>query len=269
MAFILHELGHAWYTQNAPWDSATKNHGQFVSALINGLEDPRIELAVIKSGRANNSKSLFVELVNNILRKDGYVKPNDLKNVPFMLAIEGRRLNGYPICFPEIVSKSNALIDAQNATDTADIVSIAIELNRHLHNPTNQPNQPNKPESGEGSGENGEDAGENGEQSGEDGDGDSKGSGEQSGEGKGKGTGEDQSARGEPNNPDGEGSGEGSGESDKPTGKQSKGKGKGGRNPEPNTFIESELGKHSDSISESNPRPAIGKPTIVSFNWGM
>jgi hypothetical protein len=51
--------------------------------------------------------------------------------------------------------------------------------------------------------------------------------------------------------------------------KPSKGKGQGGLNPEPNTFIESELGKHSDSISESNPRPAIGKPSIVSFNWGM
>ena len=258
VAFILHELGHAWYTQNAPWDVATKNHGQFVSALINGLEDPRIELAVIKSGRANNSKSLFVELVNNILRKDGYVKPNDLKNVPFMLAIEGRRLNGYPIVFPEIVTKSkwrraieNALIDAQNAADTADIVSIAIELNRHLHNPTNQPNQPE-------SGKDSKDAGENGEPDGE-------GSGEPDGEGKGKGTGEGQSDAGEPTNPDGEGSGE----SDKPTGKPSKGKGKGGRNPEPNTFIESELGKHSDSISESNPRPAIGKPSIVSFNWGM
>jgi hypothetical protein len=40
-----------------------------------------------------------------------------------------------------------------------------------------------------------------------------------------------------------------------------------GRNPEPTGFIENELGKHSHSISESNPLPAIAKPRTVKFNW--
>ena len=42
IGYALHELGHAWYTDNKPWDRARAEHGAFVGALINGLEDPRI-----------------------------------------------------------------------------------------------------------------------------------------------------------------------------------------------------------------------------------
>ena len=43
IGYALHELGHKWFTQDRPWDKARQLHGSYVSALINGLEDPRIE----------------------------------------------------------------------------------------------------------------------------------------------------------------------------------------------------------------------------------
>jgi hypothetical protein len=248
VGFILHELGHAWYTDNAPWNNAAVQHGPFLYALINGLEDPRIELAVINSGRANNARALFSELVNNILRKDGYVKPNDFKNIPFMLAIEGRRLNGYPICFPEIVTKSKwrkpiskALADANKCTDTFGIVDVAIELFNALANQSDQPDQPDQPD------------GPNGQP-------DSDGPSGPNGPGNGKGT-------NEPSESPSDGPmGDSDDPSDGPGNHPGSGKFKG-RNPEPTGFIEDELGKHSNSISESNPLPAIAKPSTVKFNW--
>jgi hypothetical protein len=250
VGFILHELGHAWYTDNSPWNNASVTHGPFLNALINGLEDPRIELAVINSGRANNARALFSELVNNILRKDGYVKPNDMQNVPFMLAIEGRRLNGYPICFPEIVSASpwrkpiaKALADANKCTDTFGIVDVAIELFNALGNQSNQPNQPDQPDSDGPSGP------------------------DNPGKGKGTGNPSDGPSDGPMGDSDGPNGEPSDGPSDGPTGDHP-GSGKfKGRNPEPTGFIESELGKHANSISETNPLPAIAKPRTIKFNW--
>lgn len=40
LGYVLHELGHIWFTQTEPWDSARAKHGTYVSNLINGLEDP-------------------------------------------------------------------------------------------------------------------------------------------------------------------------------------------------------------------------------------
>ena len=139
IGYALHELGHAWYTDNKPWDRARNEFGSFVGALINGLEDPRIERCVIESGRAPNARALFENLVNSILTKDGYIEPDDKKNIPFLLAIEGRRMNGYDICVDSIVDASPwkkdikwALKRAHKATDTAGIAKIAVELFKRL-----------------------------------------------------------------------------------------------------------------------------------------
>ena len=139
IGYALHELGHAWFTENKPWDNARTDHGQFVSNLINGLEDPRIERKVIESGYAPNSRALFGELINSILRKDGYVDPAEKCQIPFILAVEGRRLNGYDICVPNIIDESPyakhlhwALQRAQKATDTKTIVRIALDLFKRL-----------------------------------------------------------------------------------------------------------------------------------------
>jgi hypothetical protein len=139
IGYALHELGHKWFTQDRPWDNARQQHGSYVSALINGLEDPRIEQCVVNSGYAPNARALFEFLTNQVLRKNGYVEADDFKNIPFMLAIEGRRLNGYTICFDSIVNASPyrtelrwALKAAQKANDTKAIVKIAIALYERL-----------------------------------------------------------------------------------------------------------------------------------------
>ena len=106
VGYAVHELGHIWFTDNDPWDAARHTHGAFVGSLINGLEDPRIERFVIESGHVPNARVLFNHVVNSVLLKSGYVEPDDFKNIPFTLAIEGRRLNGYNIPFPSVLPDS-------------------------------------------------------------------------------------------------------------------------------------------------------------------
>jgi hypothetical protein len=137
VGYAVHELGHIWFTDNDPWDAARHTHGAFVGSLINGLEDPRIERFVIESGHVPNARVLFNHVLNSVLLKGGYVEPDDFKNIPFMLAIEGRRLNGYNIPFPSILPDSPWREDlewalAQPARDTFDVTLTAIELNRRL-----------------------------------------------------------------------------------------------------------------------------------------
>jgi len=120
IGFALHEgLGHALYTNNEPWDDARTTHGQYVGKLINGLEDPRIEQRAIDSGFAPNSKFLFENLLNAVLERDGYVKPDDLKNIPFLLAVEGRRLNGYHVNAPSITDQSPLAVHLHEALESA------------------------------------------------------------------------------------------------------------------------------------------------------
>jgi hypothetical protein len=135
IGYALHELGHVWFTVDKPWQEAREQHGAFVSSLINGLEDPRIEKCVVDSGYAPNARQLFEHLTNQVLERDGYVEPDDFKNIPFLLAIEGRRLNGYDLVFPSVVEASpyashlkKALKAAHKAESTKRIVEIAVEL---------------------------------------------------------------------------------------------------------------------------------------------
>lgn len=244
LGYVLHELGHIWFTTNEPWDLARAKHGAYVGNLINGLEDPRIEWQVIKSGYAPNSRALFESLVNNVL-EDGYVEPDDFKNIPFQLAIEGRRLNGYNIDAPAVLDESRyaadlrwALTAAKKAKNTAKIATIAIELYRRLkktqaEKPEDKPepkSQPEgKPESGEGEGEDeGEDEGEGQGQGKEEGDGED--------ESEGQGKGEDDP------HPDGQGE-------------------EVGRGIEPDEKISSRFTPLTALADEFEPRPSIGKPT--------
>ena len=181
IGYALHELGHAWFTTAWAWDAARREHGDYVSGLINGLEDPRIEACVIASGYAGNSATLFESLVNNILAKSegaegGYVHPNDVRNIPFQLAIEGRRLNGYRISKPPVLQDSiyclpisEALKAAKKAKSTAAIVKIALRLNEQIKQIQDEqkPEEPkdkpeDKPEDGGDDGEAG-DKGKDGE----------------------------------------------------------------------------------------------------------
>jgi hypothetical protein len=264
LGYVLHELGHIWFTQNEPWDLARLRHGAYVSNLINGLEDPRIEWRVIKSGYAPNSRALFESLVNNVL-EDGYVEPDDFKNLPFQLAIEGRRLNGYNLDAPSVLDESRyaadlrwALTAAQKAKTTAQIAKIAIELYRRLkkaqaEKPEDKPEDKpepkgkpeGKPESGEGEGEDegkGEDGGKGQDEDEDEDEGEGQGQGKEEGEDEGEGEGEGQDEGEDDPHPDGQGE-------------------EVGRGIEPDEKISSRFTPLTALADEFEARPSIGKPT--------
>ena len=241
IGYALHELGHVWFTDNQPWEAARDKHGSFVSSLINGLEDPRIERCVYESNYAPNARALFENLTNAVLEKDGYVQPDDFKNIPFMLAIEGRHLNGYSITHPSIVDQSPyaehlswALKSAHKARSTAKIVEIAIELNNRLQQqkqaekPQDKPqpqDQPNDPSGGD---------------------------------------------PGDPSDGDPSGQGDGPADDGKPTddpaddGKKGKKSANGkGREVEPTEFINDELSQHKANCDDRRERPHVGKPVFT------
>jgi hypothetical protein len=158
VGYALHELGHAWFTTAKHWDDAVREagaDGPLLHNLINGLEDPRIELCVIKSGYAANARPLFESLTNHLLSKGkpgDYVNPDDLKNVAFQLAIEGRRLNGYGISVKSVWERSKyaaainaALQSAHVAISTEQIVLVAQRLLLALKQIEQQPKQPPQP----------------------------------------------------------------------------------------------------------------------------
>ena len=290
IGYAIHELGHAWFTSNEPWDKARNDYGQFVGNLINGLEDPRIERKVIESGYAPNAKALFEELLNSILKKNGYVDADDLKNVPFLLAVEGRRLNGYNIDVPSVTDFAPwsadlrwALSEAQSAKDTKRIAQIAIELFKRLQD--FEPEQPKgkdgQPVDGDGEGDqpvnvnvtggdkptDGGDPVDGGDPTddGQPTDGDQKGDdqggdkGDQAGD-KGSEGGDQPSDGGEPT------------DENKPSEERKKnGGGKefaGGRNVEPSEFIEGELSDQKTDLNlRFDNRPSSAKPTYATFEW--
>ena len=282
IGYAIHELGHAWFTTNQPWDQARNQYGQFVGNLINGLEDPRIERKVIESGYAPNSKALFEELLNSILKKNGYVDADDLKNVPFLLAVEGRRLNGYHIDAPSITDLAPwsadlhwALAEAQVAPNTQRIAEIAIELFKRLKDFEPEP---------KGDGEEEGDDDQDGDQDG-DGDKPTDGDGDKGGDGRGKPTDKPTDGDGDQDgDKGGQGGEKGSEGGDQPTdggeptdeNKSSEegnknGGGKefaGGRNVEPSEFIEGELKDQKSSLSTRlDNRPSSAKPTYATFEW--
>ena len=281
IGYAIHELGHAWFTENKPWDQARNEYGHFVGNLINGLEDPRIERKVIESGYAPNAKALFEELLNSILKKNGYVEANDLKNVPFLLAVEGRRLNGYHVDVPSITDLAPwsadlrwALAEAQSAPNTQRIAEIAIELFKRLKD-----FEPEPKGDGEDEGDDDQDGDQDGDgdkptdQEGDDQDGD----GDKGGDGRGKPTDGDGDKGGQEGEKGSEGGdqpsdkGEPADENKSPDEGKKNGGGKefaGGRDVEPSEFIEGEL---SDQRTELDPRlinrPSSAKPTYATFEW--
>jgi hypothetical protein len=259
IGYALHELGHLWFTTDKSWNKAREDHGAFVSALINGLEDPRIEQCVVESGYAPNSRALFEFLTNQVLIKGGYVKPDDFKNIPFMLAIEGRRLNGYDICFPSIVGKSPyakhlrwALKAAQSAKDTPKIVKIAVELYRRLNEQREQEKQQQQEQQQEQQGDQQKESsdqqdptdGDQGDQTGDQTDGQA---GDQDGDGDGKQD-EQGGASDSPKS--------GAGWSDEV-----------GRDVEPDGHIASELSSIASKADERRERPHAGKPVYKKLTF--
>lgn len=249
IGFALHEgLGHAMYTDNKPWDDARFNHGKFVSMLINGLEDPRIEQKAIDSGYAPNAKMLFEDLLNAMLERDGYGNPTDIKNIPFMLAVEGRRLNGYRVSVPCIVDQYpfasaiwTALHAARDASDTAGVVKAALALReaiRASEEPADTKSQGDQKKSPTG---------------------DPDGSEGQSGERDNQPQDQDGQVVQGVQDSDGDEVGQVDEEKDSHL--------VGGRSVEPDGFIKSKLSQYKLRSDRYKPRPIVGKPIVCEFNW--
>ena len=265
IAFALHEgLGHAVFTDNDPWDTARREHGAFMHNLINGLEDPRIEQCAILSGFAPNAKQLFENLLNSMLERDGHASADDIQNIPFLLAVEGRRLNGYQVNCPCVIDQSPfaadlwvALREAQAATSTAGVVQAALKLLNKLQGAENKTDTE------------GQDEGQT--QPTDDPSGSERGSekGDQDGDQDGDQTGKQGSQ------PSGQSGDKPSGEKSDQEGDQKEqgdqlGKGwsnEAGRDVEPTKFIEGELKDLALSSDTISPRPFAGKPQVATFHW--
>ena len=252
IAFALHEgLGHAVYTDNEPWDNAREKHGAFLGNLINGLEDPRIEQCAIRSGFAPNAKQLFENLLNSMLERDGYPEAGDIKNIPFILAVEGRRLNGYQVNCPCVIDQSpfaadlwTALSEARASKSTAGVVSAAIKLLNRLQDAKKESDPRGK---GKGQTQPTDDPSE-------------------SEQGSEQGDQEEQQGGDQPSNQksDQQGDQEGDQEGDQ------LGKGwsnEAGRDVEPTKFIDGELKDLALSSDAISPRPFAGKPQVATFDW--
>lgn len=264
IAFALHEgLGHAVFTDNEPWDSARDLHGAFLGNLINGLEDPRIERCAIESGFAPNAKQLFENLLNSMLERDGHAAADDIKNIPFLLAVEGRRLNGYQVNCPCVIDQSPfaadlwlALKEAQASKSTQGVVTAAIKLLNVLQDakkksdPRGKGDQRTQPTDDPDGSEQGSDEGD------QDGDQDGSKSGD-----KPSSKASDKPSDKQGDKQDGEGG-------DELITLPSKGwSNEAGRDVEPTSFIEEELKGLALSSDEYNPRPFVGKPNIATFHW--
>lgn len=259
IGYALHELGHVWFTDDEPWNIARDAHGTFVSNLINGLEDPRIERCVYTSGFAPNSNQLFQNLCNAVLLKDGYVQPDDLKNVPFLLAIEGRRLNGYHLAFDSIVDQSPwasdlhwALHEAHSASNTRQIVGIAVELYKRLQQQQDKQQDPQRRKGEQG---------KKGEQQQDQQDKQGEQQQDQQGKKKGKQSSQAGDQAGDQTNDQGE-------QGDKPGGSGKSSDLDGGREVEPRSFIEDRVAPHQAKCDRGDyARPNVGKPYIQEIQF--
>lgn len=163
IGYVLHELGHAWFTDNEPWDAAVRKHGKVLGGIVNALEDCREEMAVIRSGYADNARALFVQLANNVF-KDGFDNTM-IENVAAVIAVEGRRLNGYELTVADLFfgcpwaeEIADALCDSRHCSSTADVVKVAVALWDKIKPKAGE----DKPEGDKGD-EEGEDKGDEGE----------------------------------------------------------------------------------------------------------
>ena len=250
VGMVLHELGHAWFTNNAPWD--VHNDNPTLSRLINGLEDPRIERKVIESGIAANAGPLFENLINEMMGGT-YCDPDDFGNIAFQLAVEGRRMNGYRIAIPPVYTNSRyrkpiqwALDEAHKAQSTAEIVRIAVELLERLNQL--------KPSESDSSPDNGPDSDP----------GDTPSDGPSDSPSDGPGDAQEGDGKGEGNKP---ADGPAEGDSDESEGPSGRGKEAGERPIEPN--LADELRAHACAADEYLPRPSCRRVSTYKFNWNQ
>jgi hypothetical protein len=96
VAMALHELGHVWFTIDEEWDAPliVNSRGGIKPALlhkcINAFEDVREERAVIDSGYAAGSATLFPVLIAHMIKGCTAESFKLIDNVPFSICVDGR-----------------------------------------------------------------------------------------------------------------------------------------------------------------------------------
>jgi hypothetical protein len=195
-----------------------------------------------------------------------------------LLAVEGRRLNGYNVCVPSIVNDSPyrddirwALKRAHVAKSTEAIVKIAIELFNRLREHGKDEGQGDGQQDGQqqdGQGDK-QDGQQDGQPDGKQDGGEGQPSNEQGGQPSDGQDGEPSDGQGKQSadgNQDGEQSGEQSEDGKNGSGKADESF-NGGRDVEPSGFIEDSLGSYSNTVDLVRPRPCVGKPQYETFEW--
>ena len=91
-AYTLHELGHVAHTDN----SVPRGEQLVVFKLWNGIEDARIEHAVIASGKARGARSMFKKLMSKFTSTHlgDQFNPTSINSAPFTLALVCRAAYG-------------------------------------------------------------------------------------------------------------------------------------------------------------------------------
>lgn len=174
IGYVLHEFAHILYTKNEPWKKAISERPELKTDkipfwFVNSLEDVRIEGLLIKAGIAGNAKSLFEGLVNGQDISD--LSVDIPENVPYLLAVEGRRLNiDYALTARDLFAECpfadqarTALVELKSAKSTADTVRIGLALYDALFDysePIERPERPRRGKDGDGEGDEVEDGDE-------------------------------------------------------------------------------------------------------------
>lgn len=94
-AYTSHEVGHVAYTDQSSLLRYSGPEYSLLRNLWNGIEDGRIEHAVIASGRANGARSGFKRLMSQFTSKlDDKFNPTSINSAPFALALISRAALG-------------------------------------------------------------------------------------------------------------------------------------------------------------------------------
>ena len=141
IGYFIHELCHAIYTDENAWKEACKER---LAAIVNGLEDVRIEREFNRSAVATNSTELLNALLAYCVDEmPNSYDPNSMKDLPWLFAMAGRvMLCGYVIpkadaalaklnpAMRKLVSWVMADLDA--AKSTGDVLILARKIQAHV-----------------------------------------------------------------------------------------------------------------------------------------
>jgi len=125
-AYTLHELGHVAHTDN----SVPRGVEVVVRQLWNGIEDARIEHAVIQSGKARGARSMFKKLMSKYTttHMGDQFNPTSINSAPFTLALVCRAAYGDGNGFAKsLLARIPAPYQAWYAAAAAGVVELPLD----------------------------------------------------------------------------------------------------------------------------------------------